>query len=113
MTERADQVVLVFNNREDRMRRAKDMAPLFGRELLAGRYVLIGEETRIVADMLRRARVPMDRVENLAGRPAAELWTKLVDLCPADGLIIGVGNIKGIGNALLDHLRARLVPEVV
>jgi hypothetical protein len=54
----------------------------------------------------------MDRVEDLARRPAPELWAKLVELCPPGGLIIGIGNIKGIGNALLDHLRARLPQEV-
>ncbi len=32
LTERTDDVVLVFNNREDRMRRAKDLAPMFGRQ---------------------------------------------------------------------------------
>ena len=44
----------MFNNRGDRMRRAKDLVPMFGRELAAGRYVLIGEECPVVADMLRR-----------------------------------------------------------
>jgi len=111
--ERAQEVVLVFNNREDRMRRAKDMLPLFGRELPAGRYVLIGEQTRILVDMLRRQRLPMDRVEDLAGRPAPELWEKLVELTPPGGLVIGIGNIKGIGNALLNHLRDRLSTEVL
>ncbi len=112
LTERAEDVVLLYNNREDRMRRAKDLVPMFGRELPAGRYVFIGEQTRPLVDMVRRRKLPMDRVEDLAGRPAAELWTKLSDLCPDGGLIIGIGNIKGIGNALLSHLRRRLPAEV-
>ncbi len=112
LAERADEVVLLFNNRGDRMRRAKDLLPMFGREMPAGRYVLIGEQTRTLVDMLRRQRLPMDRVEDLAGRPATELWAKLVDLCPAGGLVIGIGNIKGIGNELLAHLRGRLPKEV-
>lgn len=112
LPDRAADVVLVYNNRSDRMRRAKDMLPLFGRELPAGRYVLIGEATGLLIDMLRRQRLPMDRVEDLAGRPAAELWAKLVELTPPGGLIIGVGNIKGIGNDLLDFLRERTGLEV-
>jgi gamma-polyglutamate synthase len=110
--DRVDDVVLVFNNRSDRMRRAKDMLPLFGRELPAGRYVLVGEATGLLLDMLRRQQLPMDRVEDLSGRPAAELWAKLVELCPAGGLVIGIGNIKGIGNDLLDFLRERIEKEV-
>jgi gamma-polyglutamate synthase len=105
-------VVLVYNNRSDRMRRAKDMLPLFGRELPAGRYVLIGESTGLLVDMLRRQHLAMDRVEDLAGRPADELWAKLVELSPDRGLIIGIGNIKGIGNELLGFLRNRIEQEV-
>ncbi len=73
---------------------------------------LLALVSRLVADMLRRRGLPMDRVDDLAGRPAAELWAKLVEVCPAGGVVIGVGNIKGIGNALLAHLRARLQTEV-
>ncbi|MEZ4388415.1 MAG: poly-gamma-glutamate synthase PgsB [Candidatus Krumholzibacteriia bacterium] len=113
LSERPDEVVMVFNNREDRMRRAKDLAPMFGRELKAGRYVLIGEECRVVADLLRREGLPMDRVDDLSRRPAPELWAKLVEMCPPGGIIIGIGNIKGIGNELLDHLRPRFVAEAV
>lgn len=112
LRERAPDVVLVFNNRSDRMRRAKDMLPLFGRELPAGRYVLIGEATGRLVDMLRRQRFAMDRVEDLGGRPADELWAKLADLCPAGGLVVGIGNIKGIGNELLDFLRHHSDREV-
>lgn len=113
LTERPDEVVLVFNNREDRMRRAKDLAPMFGRELKAARYVLIGEECRVVTDMLRREGLPMDRVIDLSRRPAPELWARLVELCPDGGMIIGIGNIKGIGTALLEHLRPQLITEAV
>jgi poly-gamma-glutamate synthase PgsB/CapB len=109
---RADEVVLVFNNRADRMHRAKDLVPLFGRALPAGRYVLVGEECRTVAGLLRRAGVPMDRVDDLGGRPAPELWAKLVDLCPAGGLVVGIGNIKGIGTELLAHVDGLCAVEV-
>lgn len=109
---RTDEVILLMNNRDDRMRRAKDLAPLFGRELVAGRYVLIGGGTAILADMLRRQGLPMDRVEDLSGRPAAELWQKLVDFAPPRAMVVGIGNIANIGNDLLAHLRERLPQEV-
>ncbi len=54
----------------------------------------------------------MDRIDDLGGRPAPELWARLVELCPDGGMVIGIGNIKGIGNALLAHLRTRLATEV-
>lgn len=110
---RAGEVILLMNNRDDRMRRAKDLAPLFGRELVAGRYVLIGTGTAMLADMLRRQGLPMDRVEDLSGRPADELWRMLVDFAPPQALVVGIGNIADIGNDLLAHLRGRLPQEVV
>ncbi len=113
LADRSDEVIMLMNNRGDRMRRAKDLAPLFGRELVAGRYVLIGEQTRVLADMLRRQGLPMDRVEDLAGRPAPELWDKLVQLAPPRCLVVGIGNIANIGNELLDHLRSRMQQELV
>ena len=101
----ADEVMLVMNIRADRMRRSKDLAPLFGRELPAGRYVLIGQETALFADMLRRRGLPGDRISDLSRLPAAALWEALVGLATPRCTIVGIGNIGGIGNALLDHLR--------
>jgi poly-gamma-glutamate synthase PgsB/CapB len=112
LDERRDEVVIVFNNRGDRLRRAKDLVPMFGRELAASRYVLIGEETRVVADMLRREHVDRERVVDLSGRSAADLWAALVSLTPPGGLVVGIGNIKGIGNELLAYLRQRQPLEV-
>ena len=42
----------------------------------------------------------MDRVDDLSGRPGAELWARSWTCAPGR-LVIGIGNIKGIGNELL------------
>jgi poly-gamma-glutamate synthase PgsB/CapB len=101
-----DRVVLLMNVRGDRQRRSKDLAPLLGRELAAANYVLIGDETAVFAELLRRQGYPArGRVADLSRLPAAELWRALVELAPDGGAVVGVGNIAGIGNRLLDHLR--------
>ncbi len=102
-----DKVILLMNIRSDRQRRSKDLAPLFGRELKAAHYVLIGEETALFADMIRRGGVDADSIHDFSRLEAAELWSSLVDLGSDNAQIIGVGNIAGIGNRLLDHLRGR------
>ena len=100
-------VVLLMNNRGDRQRRSKDLAPLFGRELPAAHYALIGTETAVFADMLLRQGLPRAAVSDLSRLDAPGLWERLAELTPDGGMVVGVGNIAGIGHLLLDHLRTR------
>jgi len=105
----ADRVLLLMNIRSDRQRRSKDMAPLFGREMKAAGYVLIGEETALFAEMLKRNGIAADSIHDLSRLDEILLWQELVNLSPDQGMVIGVGNIAGIGNRLLDHLRQKVV----
>jgi len=100
-----EKVILLMNIRADRQRRSKDLAPLFGRELKAAHYVLIGEETAIFKGLLQRGGIARETIHDLSGLPADTLWDRLVALGPDDARIIGVGNIAGIGNRLLTHLK--------
>ena len=96
-----------MNIRSDRQRRSKDLAPLFGREMKAAHYVLIGGETALFADMIRRGGVPGEAIYNFSHLEAPELWDRLAALGPDGSQIIGVGNIANIGNRLLDYLRGK------
>lgn len=100
-------VVLLMNNRGDRQRRSKDLAPLFGRELPAAHYAVIGTGTAVFIDMLLRQGLPRESISDLSRLDAAALWRELVARVPDGGMVVGVGNIAGIGHALLEHLRAR------
>ncbi len=101
----SEKVILLMNIRSDRQRRSKDMAPLFGHELKAADYVLIGEETALFADMIRRGGIDRKSIHDLSHLAAPELWDSLVAMGQDGTQIIGVGNIAGIGNRLLDYLR--------
>lgn len=100
-------VVLLMNNRADRQRRSKDLAPLFGRELPAAHYAVIGTGTPVLVEMLLRQGLAKETVSDLSSLDAAALWSRLAALTPDGGLVVGVGNIAGIGHELLDHLRTR------
>lgn len=80
---------------------------MFGRELPAAHYVVIGTDTAVFVDMLLRQGLPREAVSDLSRLDAPALWQGLVELVPDGGMVVGVGNIAGIGHALLDHLRAR------
>ena len=107
LDQRSENVIVLMNIRSDRQRRSKDLAPLFGRELKASHYVLIGDETALFADMIRRGGVEKSQIHDFSRLKAPELWDSLVGLSQNNAQIIGVGNIAGIGNRLLDHLRGK------
>jgi len=107
LNQRPEQVVLLMNIRSDRQRRSKDLAPLFDRQLKAAHYVLIGDETAIFRDLLKRNGIAQHRIVDLSRHPADSLWRELVALSPDHGIVVGIGNIAGIGNRLLDHLRGK------
>jgi hypothetical protein len=96
-----------MNIRGDRQRRSKDLAPLMGKELKADGYILIGEETALFGDMIRRSGVDRSAIHDWHGLSAENLWLRLCELGQGQATVFGMGNIAGIGNRLLDHLRDR------
>jgi poly-gamma-glutamate synthase PgsB/CapB len=104
---RPEAVIVLMNIRGDRQRRSKDLAPLLGRELKAASYVLIGEETALFADMLKRQGLARSAIVEASRLDAEALWERLIGLCPDGGCVVGIGNIAGIGNRLLAYLKHR------
>lgn len=101
------EVFILMNIRSDRQRRSKDLAPLLGSQMHASRYILIGAETALFADMLSRGGVSRQNISDLSGLPAEELWNRICALADGDCSVFGMGNIAGIGNQLLDLLRGQ------
>ncbi len=101
-----ERAVVLFNNRADRMRRARDLLPMLGREMTAIRYVLAGQQTGLLADQLRR-RVPREAVLDLGGRGADDLWSGLAATAPDGAVVVGIGNIGGVGGELVALLGER------
>jgi poly-gamma-glutamate synthase PgsB/CapB len=99
--------VALINIRGDRMRRSKDLAPLFERRIRAAHYVLIGELTNVFAEILRREGVPREKIVNLGGKTAEEIWRQLMILTENRITVVGIGNIGGIGNELLDLIDSK------
>jgi len=105
-----DEAIAVVNIRADRMRRSKDLAPLFGKRIRAAHYVVIGEQTDVFSEILRREGVERERIVDLGGlgTDAERIWTRLLEISGERTRIVGLGNIGGVGVALLDLVEARL-----
>jgi poly-gamma-glutamate synthase PgsB/CapB len=105
LREQRERVVVLMNNRADRQRRAKDLAPLFGRELVAGRYVLAGEQTRLMADMLRRQGLPAAQLLDLGGRSTTTVWERVIGDAADGAIVVGIGNIARLGREFMLRVR--------
>ncbi len=103
-----DEAIAVINIRADRMRRSKDLAPLFGKRIRAAHYAVIGEQTDVFGEILRRAGVPGESIVDLGGADAETIWSRLLEISGERTRIVGLGNIGGVGVALLDLVEARL-----
>ncbi len=102
-----DETLALINIRADRMRRSKDLAPLFEKRLRAHRYVLIGEMTAIFSDILVRGGVPREKIVDLGDHSAEAVWDRLLALTDQRSSVVGVGNIGGVGVALLDLIEGK------
>ncbi|MDP6417976.1 MAG: poly-gamma-glutamate synthase PgsB [Candidatus Krumholzibacteria bacterium] len=102
--EREEETLAIINIRADRMRRSRDLAPLFGREIRADRYLLIGEQTAVFSEMLRRRRIDSEKILDLGGRSAEEVWSQVLQWSPPRSRVVGIGNIGGAGVELMSLL---------
>jgi len=94
--------LILFNNRADRLRRARDMAPLLGTDLRAVTYVVCGEATRRLISLLPPS-VSRAAVVDAGGRDVDQLLELLSTLAADGALVVGIGNIGGIGLELVQR----------
>jgi len=108
LAERGDRSMALINIRADRMRRSKDLAPLFGKQIRAARYLLVGEMTHVFADMLHRNGVAKDAIVDLGGKSAEYVWTRILTLAGEGRTsVVGLANIGGAGVELMKLLEQK------
>jgi gamma-polyglutamate synthase len=105
--ERGDRTLALINIRADRMRRSKDLAPLFAKQVKAYRYVLVGEMTHVFADMIRRQGVAKDEIIDLGGKGPEAIWSRLVEESVGQTTVVGLANIGGAGVTLMELLEGK------
>jgi len=98
-------MIAVLNLRADRASRTRQWLGAVRTGFFAefDRLVFIGEQ----ASALGRIRFPRGEgipvVTAIAGRSAEKVMTSLWPLCEGEASVIGIGNIGGIGRALIEH----------
>ncbi len=95
--------VALYNNRADRMRRAKDMAPIFVEGAVPEKLVVVGESTAAICELFARHGVDKNDIVDLGGKNATEICDELFVLANGS-TVVGLGNIGGAGHQLIAEL---------
>lgn len=99
--------IVIVNCREDRPDRSKQIGEL-ARELpRVTRFILVGSGTEVFARAADRAGLPRDLVYTMVGESVEKVFERVISWSGQNGLIVGIGNIKGMGGLLDEYFRNR------
>lgn len=101
--------IVLANCRQDRLHRSGQIAELIAERLQAEHVVLTGEGTGLVALQAVTKGVPRERLSDLGGLDAERIYERILDLTEARAVVVGIGNIVGLGEEIALHFRNRAV----
>ncbi len=99
-----ESLILLVNLRGDRMKRSKDLAALVHRDMKAGFYVVIGEQTHHFVKIAVRLGAPAASILDLGGAPERTVYEEILRRAPDGASVVGVGNIGGAGRRFMEFL---------
>ncbi|MBM3308085.1 MAG: poly-gamma-glutamate synthase PgsB [Candidatus Eisenbacteria bacterium] len=105
--DRSRTVIGVVSMRADRHDRARQYGQMLGSDLKADRFILAGALTHPVLAGARRRGVPDEALIDMAGCSAEQIYAKILEFTEARSLVVGVGNIGGVGGELVGLVKAR------
>jgi len=101
----ASRRVLVVNCRADRLDRSRQMGEMLARDVRADACFLVGQETRVALRAALAGGADGARIFALAGATAAEAFGRVAEAVEGETLIVGMGNIHGLGEEIAARFR--------
>jgi poly-gamma-glutamate synthase PgsB/CapB len=103
------QRIVLAHCRDDRLQRSGQIAELIATRLASDHAVLTGMGTGLVAFQAVQKGFPRERLSDLGGLDAERVYERVLDLVDARAVVVGVGNIVGLGEEIVLHFRNRAV----
>ena len=100
-------VIVIASMRADRPDRVFQFGEIIADDLPADHYILTGEMTHPVKSIAKRHGLGAEKIHDLGGKTAEEVFRKVVELTPERAIVVGVGNIGGTGGEILSLFRER------
>ncbi len=101
--------IVLANCRDDRLQRSGQIADLVASELDADHVVLTGLGTELVAFRAVQRGLDRSKISDFGGLGAEEVYERVLDLITERGVVVGIGNIVGLGEAIVLHFSNRAV----
>lgn len=99
--------MVLANLRADRVHRSSQMAELVARGLSNDHILLSGEGTALVMFQAAQMGVDPSRITDLGGRSAESVFEHVFGLVEERGVVVGIGNIVGLGEQIVLHFSNR------
>ena len=97
-------IIGIINNREDRALRAIQFAHILAKEITLSKIILVGPLSRLTERTLLKLKVPSNKILNLGRITNTEEILQTVLRCINNkGILIGLGNTKGMGQKLIEY----------
>lgn len=101
--------IVLANCRGDRLQRSGQIAELVGRQLSADHVVLSGEGTALVAFRAVSYGLDRERLSDVGGLDAERVYERVINLVEDRGVVVGIGNIVGLGQEIVLHFKNRAI----
>jgi poly-gamma-glutamate synthase PgsB/CapB len=100
-------LIVLVNSRKDRIERAEQLGELIAGDLDADYFVVTGEYTHALVAKAISSGLPHNKIEDLGGRPLEAIFHSIVNLTPEKSMVLGIGNIVGFGEQIVNFFRER------
>jgi len=100
-------VIVVVAMRADRPDRAFEFGEIVANDISADLFILAGGLTRAARNVAIGLGLPEEKLLDLGACSADEILDKLVELTSERSIVIGIGNIGGVGGSLVSLFRGR------
>jgi poly-gamma-glutamate synthase PgsB/CapB len=99
--------VMVLNCRLDRPDRSRQLGTALVEWPRADRYLLVGTGTHALARTAVRSGLPSSALVPLEGKNAPETFEEILEVCGDTAVVVGAGNIAGVGLDLVHWFQNR------
>ena len=97
-------VIGIINSREDRALRAIQFAHILAKEIILSKIILVGPLSKLTERTFLKLKIPYNKILNLGRITNTEEILQTVLRCINNkGILIGLGNTKGMGQKLIEY----------
>ena len=95
-------LIVLVNGRDDRIQRSEQLGELISK-MYADHFVLVGKYTNALANKAISSGLSHHKIVDLGGYPVDDVFEQILSLTPSKSIVVGIGNIVGLGEEIVTH----------